>query len=149
MSPEDRAFLAKVREREQKATPGPWAWFGNTDVRHVYLATRGWGRQFIMQFSRWGMQGAQPVFCAGRTWKPDPKGMADFDYAPGATGMTPASEMPVFEVAPTATHRGDQRVYRADLSGIRHPDAEFIAHAREDVPRLLAIIDSLTGGGTS
>ena len=31
-----------------------------------------------------------------------------------------------------------ERVYRADITGIRHPDAEFIAHAREDVRVLLA-----------
>jgi hypothetical protein len=30
---------------------------------------------------------------------------------------------------------------RADITGIRHPDAEFIAHSRHDVSRLLAAVD--------
>lgn len=54
-----------------------------------------------------------------------------------------ARDLPVFEVAPTATTRDDPRVYRADIIGIRHPDAEFIAHARQDVDDLLAEIDCL------
>lgn len=51
-----------------------------------------------------------------------------------------ARELAIFEVCPTATHRGDPRVYRADIVGVRHPDAEFIAHSRQDVDDLLAII---------
>lgn len=51
-----------------------------------------------------------------------------------------ARELAVFEVCPTATDRNDPRVYRADIVGVRHPDAEFIAHSRQDVDDLLAII---------
>jgi hypothetical protein len=136
--------LEAIRARAEAATPGPWQWFGNTDVRNIYLATKRWGRQFVMQFDRWGMNGAQPVFCAGRTWKPDPQSMRDFDYDFDLSiGMTKAQELPVYEVAPNATSRKDPAVYRADLSGIRHPDAVFIAAARQDVADLLALVDEL------
>lgn len=58
---------------------------------------------------------------------------------------TQARDLAIYEVAPSATSRADKRIYRADITGIRHPDAEFIAHAREDIRALLAIIDALTG----
>lgn len=54
-----------------------------------------------------------------------------------------ARTLAIFEVAPDVRSRADRRVYRADIIGIRHPDAEFIAQAREDIPRLLAIVDEL------
>lgn len=56
---------------------------------------------------------------------------------------TDARKLVTFQVAPGATSRADPRVYRADITGIRHPDAEFIAHAREDVSRLLAAVDAV------
>lgn len=139
------ADLDAIRAREAAATPGPWGWYGNSDVHDVYLASRDFGRQFVMQFARWGMSGAQPVFCVGRTWTSDPKNMGDFDFTVSG-GMTKARDLPIYEVAPEATSRADRGVYRADLAGIRHPDAEFIAHAREDIRVLLAEIDRLGGG---
>lgn len=54
-----------------------------------------------------------------------------------------ARELAIFEVCPEATDRSDHRVYRADVIGIRHPDAEFIAHSRQDVDDLLAIIATI------
>jgi hypothetical protein len=147
------AALAEIRERERQATPGPWGWFGNTDQHSIYLATRQWGRFIVMGFRRWGTQGARPLFATGRTWKPSPK--SDMDFGAGGrmapatemfTGkgeLTDADELAVYAVAPGAESRKDPRVYRADLSGIRNPDAEFIAAAREDVPRLLAALDAV------
>lgn len=131
--------LDEIRERERTATPGPWRWWGNTGSQRLALATRGWGGQFVMTFQRFGMQSAQPAFAVGRTWKPDPK--SEWDFQPGR--LTPASDLAVYEVAPDATSRDDKRVYRADIAGIRHPDAEFIAHAREDIRVLLAGYDVL------
>lgn len=146
------AALKEIREREQQATPGPWGWFGNTDQHNVYLATRQWGRFIVMGFRRWGTQGARPMFATGRTWKTPPK--SDMDFGPagrmapasemftGKGELTDADELAVYAVAPGAESRKDPRVYRADLSGIRNPDAEFIAGAREDVPQLLAAVDA-------
>lgn len=55
---------------------------------------------------------------------------------------TDARKLVTFEVAPGATDRNDPRVYRADITGIRHPDAEFIAHSRQDLSRLLAAVEA-------
>lgn len=54
-----------------------------------------------------------------------------------------ARELAVFEVCPDATSRTDSRVYRADIVGIRHPDAQFIAGARQDVDDLLTMIATI------
>lgn len=54
-----------------------------------------------------------------------------------------ARDLAVFAVCPEATSRDDQRVYRADIIGLRNPNAEFIAAARQDVDDLLAEVDRL------
>lgn len=142
MSPTDReALLAEIREREQAATPGPWDWYGNTDCQEISLATRGLGRSYVMRFARWGMRNAKPVFAVGRQWGPHPD-HGELEIHPHGT-LTGADALAVYEVCPSATDRGDARVYRGDLTAIRHPDAEFIARAREDIPRLLAIVGEL------
>lgn len=112
--------LEAIEARANAATEGPWHWAGNTDVNRIYLATwvPGMGRCTVMDFSRWGMQSARPRFSEDLM-------------------MVNADKRAVYEVAPEAKSRDDQRVYRADIVGIDHPDAEFIAHARQDVPAML------------
>lgn len=51
-----------------------------------------------------------------------------------------ARDLAIFEVCPEAISRDDARVYRADIIGVRHPDANFIAHSRQDVEDLLALV---------
>lgn len=118
------ARLTEIRKRTEAAAPGPWHWAGNTDVRHVYLANwlPGLGRCVVMDFARWGMQGARPQFVTDLLYVDDVNALA------------------VYEVAPAATSRDDPRVYRADIKGLRHPDAEFIANSRADVDFLLAAL---------
>jgi hypothetical protein len=55
---------------------------------------------------------------------------------------TDARKLVTFQVAPNATDRSDPRVYRADITGIRHPDAEFIEHSRQDVSGLVKALDA-------
>jgi hypothetical protein len=57
---------------------------------------------------------------------------------------TDARKLVTFQVAPTVTDRSDPRVYRADITGIRYPDAEFIEHSRRDLSRLLALAEAVT-----
>jgi hypothetical protein len=118
--------LKEIRDRADAATKGPWHWAGNTDTRWLALCywEPGAGRCQVMDFTRWGMQSATPRF--GRDLM-----------------MYAAHENVVYEVAPTATSRADRRVYRADITGIRHPDAEFIVNSRQDIDALLAIIDAV------
>lgn len=57
--------------------------------------------------------------------------------------MVKASERAVFEVCRSATERTDDRVYRGDVVGFRNADATFIAHSRQDVDDLLALVDQI------
>jgi hypothetical protein len=56
----------------------------------------------------------------------------DTVWLTAAPGVRPANSWAVREVP-----------YRADIVGVEHPDAEFIAHAREDVPALIAEVERL------
>jgi hypothetical protein len=55
----------------------------------------------------------------------------------------PAKDLAIYEVCPEATTRGDRRVYRADIIGIRHPDAELIVNAPTDISHLLDTVTKL------
>ncbi|MCG6493401.1 hypothetical protein [Kitasatospora sp. A2-31] len=112
--------LDAIKARVQAATPGPWRWRGNTEARHLRLQTPHRGGLTVMDFKRWGMQGARPRFAR--------------DYV-----MHPADEMVEYEVAAWSEH-----IYRKDVVGIDHPDAQFIAAARTDVPALVAEVERLT-----
>jgi hypothetical protein len=128
-----------IRARANRATPGPWGWFGNTKSNHIYLATRHWGRHMVMGFRRWGMQSAQPEF-----WnRDDPQGIKQH-LGPDSRHVT-AGEAAIYEVAPEARSANDRRVYRHDVVGIRNADAAFIAHSREDIDYLLGEVDRLRG----
>lgn len=120
----------EIKARANAATPGPWAWFGNTDVWDIHLSTVGRGLLTVMDFARWGMNRAAPRFAVDGL-------------------MHRADEFPIYEVCPTATSRKDRRVYRADIAGVRHPDAEFIAHSRADVEWLITEVERLRSGGAS
>lgn len=108
--------LKSIRRRVEAATPGPWRWGGNVKYQEVYLSTTHSGRIFVMRFVRWGLRGAQPQF--------QPKKDADW-------GLVDARDLVVKE----ADHRGD-------IETIDHPDATFIAHARTDIPALLAVAEA-------
>lgn len=120
----DNDRLAEIEARAAAATPGPWRWRGNTDVWSMRLQAPVRGALTVMDFVRWGMRNAAPRFAINGL-------------------MHRADEMARFEVCPDATSRKDPRVYRADLTGIRHPDAEFIAAARSDVDWLIAEVHRL------
>ena len=122
--------IEAIRARARAATPGPWQWFGNTKTFSVYLATVYGGRRHVMNFWRWGMSGAQPAFQVS----------IGPPVEPGDGFMMKLSEManecpdigPRFEVA-----------HRRDFFGISHPDAAFIASARQDMEVLLSAYDQV------
>lgn len=126
----ERPDIEAIRQRAAAAMPGPWFWWGNVDVQNISLMGRMAGRpgmMTVMDFTRWGMQSAQPQFCDAR----------------GLLVKASADPMPIYQVCPEATTRQDPRVYRGDFLALRHPDATFIAHARQDIDDLLAYIDHL------
>lgn len=97
-----------IEARADAATEGPWVWGGT--VKEPYLCTKYCGRIFILVPRRSGMQGGTV-----------------FVQEPGGRRIVPASKYAVRQVP-----------YRNDITHIDHPDCEFIAHAREDVPALIA-----------
>lgn len=113
----DDIDIESIRQRWAAATRGPWKWFGNTGCNSLYLATTHFGRRFVMQFARWGMRGAQPVF---QVKKMD-----------GGV-MTDAKDLVEYEVP-----------YRKDISRINHPDAIALERSWEDIQALLAEVDRL------
>lgn len=123
MSPVD---LDEAQRLCDAATPGPWRWLGNVDNADFRLSTR-WGHGLtVLGFARCGMRGAQPVFQVDGL-------------------LVDGKELVRYEVAPEATSRKDPKVYRGDIDGIRHPDAEFLAAARSLVPALIAELRELRG----
>lgn len=83
-----------------------------------------WGVTTVMAFRRWGMQQAQPAFRV-------------------AGLLHDAKRLFVYEVCPDCTDPKDPRVYRGHIVGVRHPDAQFVAAARQDIDDLLAYIAHL------
>ncbi|MGE0541246.1 MAG: hypothetical protein AB7R89_13820 [Dehalococcoidia bacterium] len=128
----NRPDIEAIRQRADAAMPGPWFWRGNVDV-HLRLASRAGrgGEHTVMDFVRAGMQEAVPRFNRnGFMYRADGRHRGGED-------------MPIFEVCPEATDRKHPRVYRGDIIGLRHPDAEFMACARQDIDDLLAYIAEL------
>lgn len=115
------AELKVIRERCEAATGGPWWWQISLRNRTMELVAKVRGIEFVMQFRRWGMNSA-------KAWvrKPHPEGY---------TLMADADEFAA--VVPGREHHADW------FQTLRHPDLDFIAAARSDVPRLLDEIERL------
>lgn len=146
----------------QAATSGPWHWAGNTDTGEPYLATwtKGYGRCQVLAIgfderSTTGRDADRLRADAEEFDLGDPDELVQ-QWAYDAFGQpvreprlefvtdlmcVNARDLAVYEVAPNALSREDPDVYRADISGIRHPDAEHIASF--DPPTALALIARL------
>jgi hypothetical protein len=57
--------------------------------------------------------------------------------------MDYARDLAVYAVAPEATSRADERVYRADIVGVRNPNAELMIAAVNALPELIAEVREL------
>jgi hypothetical protein len=104
--------LDAIRARHAAASKGPWRWFGYLTSRNVGL--HGPGMSSVMEFNRWGRNGAQPAFTVNGLLER----LADLvvpDSAPG----------------------------RGRVTDINHPDARFIAASWEDLRDLLGAVDAL------
>lgn len=108
---------AEIRKRANAATFGPWRWFGSP--MYPYLATVTGGRVYVMRFERSGMRSAMVSWQGGRA-------------SSELHGMVKTKDLAIKE-----------RDYRDDLERIDHPDAELIAHSRQDIEDLLDTIDAL------
>jgi hypothetical protein len=121
-----------LRKLLDAATGRPWSWRGNVDARDIRLGgyaeptsedgkRRRWGTT-VLRFARWGMSSARPRF-----------NVDDL--------MRDGEEFAVFEVAPNATSRKDPQVYRGDIVDLRHPDAQLIVAAVNNLDALLNAAD--------
>lgn len=106
--------ISELKELAGKATPGPWAWFGNAASNSIYLATTHSGRRFVMDFVRWGFRGAQPRFQAKKGIMVNAADLIKFAVGdPTVTGVDQAKK--------------DSSVYRFDIRDIDSADARYIA----------------------
>lgn len=55
-------LATEARELLAKATPGRWRWNINLDAKEIKLEAKDGPRQYVIDFVRWGMNGAQPRF---------------------------------------------------------------------------------------
>lgn len=106
--------LEEIRARCEAATPGPWHWDVFKRQKAVALES---ARYKVMGFARFGPQSAQPTFRVDGIMEKAQ------DLAKSIPGME--------------HHEGFDDF-------IDHPDAAFIAHAREDIPWLLDEVARLT-----
>lgn len=120
--------LKQIEERANKATPGPWMWDISTANQYAMLETAHSGRYYVMGFRRWGMSGACPEFQVYQTYDGPLKER-------GSLGMVRADEL-------AKSYPGKEHHIGFD-DYIDHPDADFIAHAREDIPFLLAELEKI------
>lgn len=113
--------LEPIKRREAMAMRGPWRWEINLSSRIVKLCG-GQPRydKTVMDFVRWGMNGAAPRFLRDEG---------------GHLLLTHAKEM----TAPVAGREHHENWFRR----LVHPDAEFVEHARVDVPLLVAEVERL------
>lgn len=58
--------------------------------------------------------------------------------------LVEAEKLAIYEVAPQATSATDPNVYRRDIVGFRHPMADLLANAHDDMAFLLAEVERLT-----
>lgn len=126
--------IEKLRALAEKATPGPWQWFGNTKMNEVYLATVNRGRRFVMDFVRWGMGGAQPRFQVSIDGRDEAGGVMRSLAQLAEGDENAAGRLPPLGPKFEASHR-------KQFTGIGHADAAFIAAANPAA--VLALLDEV------
>lgn len=160
----ERLDLDDLEAKATAASGGPWHWAGNTDTGEPYLATwtPGFGRCQVLAIgyderSATGREAesmrssldecgydAEDIDRLVTEWAVDsfgsPRREPRLEFATDLM-MVNARDLAIYEVAPEATSRDHPDVYRADVVGIRHPDAEYIAAAHPAV--VLALIAEL------
>jgi hypothetical protein len=151
----DSALIADVEAHLEAITPGPWFWRGNVDFSDPSLVgSNGFDVLSSVPVERTADDHrldslddvaeddehraellAEFLFDENG----DPRSDSQLSFTVDGW-KKPARTMAIFEVCRDATSRDDTRVYRADVVGVRHPDAEFIAQAPVYVANLLAAL---------
>ena len=108
--------LEPIKRREAAAIRGPWQWVVSLKSKEARLEAAISGFEVVMDFVRWGMGGAKPRF--------------------------QRKSLMVDAEAFATTVKGREH-HSTWYQTIDHPDAQFIAHARTDVPALIAEVERL------
>lgn len=153
MTPEE---LEAIKARAEAATPGEWAWRGYADGSIELRALHSMGKRIVTTtrsepcvvelasddiFGDWVLTTDACDGCkaeAAKTRDPfvdyrcsKPENL-DTIWLAGDHVIEPSNNWAVREVP-----------YRTDVVRVEHPDAAFIAHARTDVPALVAEVERL------
>ena len=121
-----------------------WHWSGHGDSGYPAVLLSAWreghGRCTVMDFDRWGMQGAQPRFPDGLAMR-DARDLLTFEVGTrGVVGIDAAKR--------------DPSVYRYEVDGIAHPIPEYVAACHPKVVLALiaevraALATDVPAGGT-
>lgn len=105
--------IAEIKQRCEAATPGPWFWRGG---KAKPLTLHAGNMDIVMCFCRSGMSAATAMF--------------------NVRGL-------LYKATELMKPRQGQEHNASFMSDVDHPDAQFIAKAREDVPALLTAVESL------
>ena len=155
--------IEQIRQREQAATPGPWGWRGHISGSVALITLHSGGRTVL------DTQRADPciVTTGGPgvwdtelvlTWEACGtcrKAFADRDLDERIKCEKPENTptiwvqserggaVPLNQYAKAEVAQWSKEIYRDDVKDTTHPDAEFIAQSREDVPVLLDAVDRI------
>lgn len=113
-------MLDEIWEREDKATPGPWVGVAETDDHYLEEGDVCWGCSSGKPLVRTEVYAKKDGYASD--WQ--------MHFHEASTHHV---------AAPSGSITGN---YDAEVGGILNTaDAEFIAHAREDVPKLAGVVD--------
>lgn len=111
-----KELIAKAKEIDEQATPGPWMWDLRECNHFCLLTTTHSGRYYVMGFQRWGMQDAIPVFQVYDRYEGPV-------HKRGSHGIVRADRL-------SKSYPGQEHHHGFD-NYISHPDARYIAEGRE------------------
>lgn len=123
-------LLNKAKELDSRATPGPWMWDLRTAQYHCLLVTKHSGQYYVMDFARWGMQNAAPLFQVYERYEGEVRKR-------GSHGMVRADRL-------AKSYPGKEH-HKGFDDYVNHPDAIFIAEGRGVFSELIAAVDQLRG----
>lgn len=122
-------LIARAKELDKRATPGPWKWDLRTSLRDAKIVTDHSGQYYVMCFERWGMQGAVPLFQV-------------YDKYEGPVNERGSHGMRRADALARSYPGKEHHVGYDDY--IDHPDALFIVEARRLLPELIAAVEHLS-----
>lgn len=111
-----KELAEKVKEIDEKATPGPWMWDLRECNHQCLLTTTHSGKYYVMGFQRWGLQDALPSFQVYDRYDGPMKDR-------GSHGMVRADKL-------SKSYPGQEH-HRGFDNFIDHPDARYIAESRQ------------------